>query len=903
MFNSKINSVNRVCFTMLLLVYFCTSCLWGQFTIDCHQIGNLSSKIDKKAKVSSAQVYSISSSLLRAALNQKQVDISVSGDLNWKLHLEEIQLLSPSHQAYIYTAAQQSILAGFDSKNINVYTGFIEGNPSSKVSLTLTHNGIEGIIFDGSTSYYLEKAKPEPQSTVIEHILYTADDVTDKSIHCLFNEAKAIEQPSSEQTKKRTGSCLEISLAIAVDYYYYQLYNQDISAIIARSITVMNAVALDYQSQFLDSITFKIVEHFISTCDSCDPWGDNRDAVVLIENFSHWAEDGGFSNSFDLGQLWTGGDLLRDQSSSVVGYAFKAGLCSNKRYHVLEDYSESLWKLRQLTSHEIGHNLNCSHDPVGSSTIMSPTVTNTSVWSPSSISSINSFIGTMSCVANCAASSCYAIDDLTILEYSATMIKLSWTSSNSVFIKMTDTSTGEILYETITNENTLDIPGTFSNCQTLSLAIQTNCGTSVSEIINVALASPHHLALEVLDVKTIQCVPGQSPSYNIQLMLHHNGIIGEQFFVDIDGQTTSFIFGSSPQTIEIDRAQILTPESIQYLQIFSIIDSKLYCLAESVLHNIPNQYCDLYILEDFNDCALPFGWSMTSSNTTYFPFEYAWQFNDGSRKILNYAKANNATTEKTISGNCMAYFDDDINTSPEFTGSLVLNTAIYDISEYQNVSINFTYLFHDFSDIKGSNNSFFSLQIWSNNSWIEVLRENTSPCLWSDVWRSECMDFFSINIDTYAQDQLRCRFIYSDSNEGDWTGMVALDNFTLTGQRQLTFGCTNATSINYDPLADYDDGSCYSCHNAIQDGQETGVDCGGPDCQACPIPCPTQIESITSITTDSIFSDIDEIHISATIDKLQIELKPGKTAIFTPGFEIRSGSTLTVEISPCLEEQ
>jgi len=901
MFNCKICLVNRAYSIIVLLVCIHSGCLLGQIKIDFQQRSNFISTVDKKSKVSSAKVYSISSSALRTALHETELSIGIAGDHNWNLHLVESQLLSATHQAYIYTPAQSKILAAYDSESVKVYAGFIEGNPSSKVNLTVTSNGIEGIIFDGNTSYYLEKEQTQTLLTSIEHILYTSEDVIDKTIHCLHNETNTIKQKNYQETKKNTSSCIEISLAIAVDYYYYQLYNQDISEVIARSITVMNAVALNYQTQFQDLIIFNIVEHFISTCDSCDPWGDNPDALVLLENFSHWAEDGGFNNSFDLGQLWTGGDLHRDQSSSVVGYAFKGGLCSDKRYHVLEDYSESLWKLRQLASHEIGHNLNSPHDPIGSSTIMSPTVTNTSTWSPNSINWINSFIGGVTCLSTCVATNCDPIDGFTILDFSTTHISLSWASPYSVFIKLIDANTGEVLYETITAENDLIIPGIFSTCQNLKLEIQTDCGAALSEIINIPIGNPQDITLEILSAKAIHCEPGSTPSYNIQLVVNHNGILGERFFIDIDGQTTSFTFSSSPQTIKIDRAKITNPDVNQHLQLFSIIDNKIYCLAEKTLQNIPNQYCDLFILEDFNDCSLPFNWTMTSSNTTYFPFEYAWQFNDNSRKIENYGKADNANEEKTISGNCMAYFDDDINSNNEYTGNIILYTDTYDIAEHQNVKLSFDYIFHDFSDIKGSNDSFFSFQIWFNNSWNEVLRETTSPCPWSDVWSSECIDFFSIDIDPYVQDQLQCRFVFSDSNEGDWTGMVALDNFTLNGQRQLTSGCTNASSINYNPLAQYDDGSCYSCHNTIQDGLETGVDSGGPDCQACSVPCPSRIASITAITTDSIYSDIDEIHISATINELNVVLEPGKSAIFLPGFEVSGESTLTVTITPCVD--
>lgn len=47
-------------------------------------------------------------------------------------------------------------------------------------------------------------------------------------------------------------------------------------------------------------------------------------------------------------------------------------------------------------------------------------------------------------------------------------------------------------------------------------------------------------------------------------------------------------------------------------------------------------------------------------------------------------------------------------------------------------------------------------------------------------------------------------------------------------------GCTDPSAHNYDPSATVDDGSCETCDDGVQNGDETGVDCGGALCDACP---------------------------------------------------------------------
>ena len=76
-------------------------------------------------------------------------------------------------------------------------------------------------------------------------------------------------------------------------------------------------------------------------------------------------------------------------------------------------------------------------------------------------------------------------------------------------------------------------------------------------------------------------------------------------------------------------------------------------------------------------------------------------------------------------------------------------------------------------------------------------------------------------------------------------------NITGDSQGCSIPGCTDPTAHNYNPAANQNDGSCETCSDGIQNGDETGVDCGGLLCGPCPVDPP----SITAFTEGAILDN------------------------------------------------
>lgn len=109
-----------------------------------------------------------------------------------------------------------------------------------------------------------------------------------------------------------------------------------------------------------------------------------------------------------------------------------------------------------------------------------------------------------------------------------------------------------------------------------------------------------------------------------------------------------------------------------------------------------------------------------------------------------------------------------------------------------------------------------------------------------------CYDF---NIfDSYG-DGICCSYGNGSYSVTDGSGNVLASGGAFTSSESTNFcfggggpilGCTDSSAHNYDPAATQDDGSCLTCSDGVQNGNETGTDCGGI-CAPCNTGGPTTI--------------------------------------------------------------
>jgi Metallo-peptidase family M12B Reprolysin-like/Secretion system C-terminal sorting domain len=353
------------------------------------------------------------------------------------------------------------------------------------------------------TEFFIEPLSNfDPSASPYDYIQYQNSDIIPVKTDC--------HTPANNPTSNSNGpvgvglsgtNCKVIDYAILCDFTMYTRYNNIINDVINRTVTITNLVQTDYTSAkgLSDDMCFKIVEHYIPTCASCNPWPSNVDIDANLDSFT-FSNKITLLNDFDLGSYYFHGS---DPNSSTVGLAWLGVVCGNF-YHknALRNFSSNLNSMRTMVSHEVGHNFDASHDPSGSATIMAPTVNGSSTWSALSNTDMNAYISNFtSCLSPCpsVANACdtqgvYGLNfSVNSIASSATLNwlnavgvshKVSWYSmANNTWSPVTTVPAGTIL-------NTFTYP--FQNClDTLIVEITPVCangteGGSKQIVINFA---------------------------------------------------------------------------------------------------------------------------------------------------------------------------------------------------------------------------------------------------------------------------------------------------------------------------------------------------------------------------------------------------------------------------------
>ncbi|MBL7776046.1 MAG: hypothetical protein JNK89_08590, partial [Saprospiraceae bacterium] len=371
---------------------------------------------DLHGTLSAYKIYRLNADALQAFLQEENGDpekrfaLDLPGAGLWSLRLQPRQLLAADYRLQVDDGQAVQYLPG---PGQITWAGYQGAGAQFRATLTVNAGFIFGSVQTPAGEFFIEPLYDlAPGAAPDLFIVYnTADVLPNPDLKCGVEEVRKKKAETQQPAPERlVGQCKHAEIAIASDYGMFTRYTNS-TGVQNHNIGVMNSVATDYDDAFDDDIYFLITTQYVSSTSTSSldvALTSTTDASILLDNFRVWGNAGNFGFDFDLATLWVTRNICSGSNCSTIGLAYVGALCDNFRYHLLEDYTGSNpngtgWQLRVLTSHEIGHNFDCSHDPSGSNTIMAPSVNNTSTWSAQSEGEVAAYLPTITCLSLCGA--------------------------------------------------------------------------------------------------------------------------------------------------------------------------------------------------------------------------------------------------------------------------------------------------------------------------------------------------------------------------------------------------------------------------------------------------------------------------------------------------------------------
>ncbi len=516
----------RLLFFSLLLL----SVLWSGWLGAQHFSGQALPKFEN-AKLSrqftSYEVYRLDPEGLRDFLSGQAGEVQLQltlGAHQWVLRMAPSELVGAGYRVRMARADGSVEEAGWRHGTI-AWSGEVLVPEGHEAALTVTREMIYGYVALSGEDWFVEPVwffDPEAPRDLV--VVYAASAVRPSGGTCAAMAIEGYERlqelwPSDKSTGDQpegvVNNCYELELAIASDWLMYQKYGS-VAAVESHNVGVMNNVATNYDNEFNHEIQFVIVEQFVSTCSTCDPWTSSTDAGTLLNSFTSWGPSG-FAANHDLGQLWTD----RDFDGSTVGIAWLGAVCTSWRYHCLQDFSTNANYLRVMTAHEIGHNFDASHNSPPCGCIMDPTINNTNTWSAQSVNTISSFITSLINQGNCLSPCASQVPPVADFSASPTsgcaplMVQYTDLSSNSPTSWQWSFPGGSPSSSTQQNPVvTYSVPGTYSATLTVSNAAGSDTVTK-NDLITVegAPSASFSYVLSGLTVMFFNTTTGNATSY------------------------------------------------------------------------------------------------------------------------------------------------------------------------------------------------------------------------------------------------------------------------------------------------------------------------------------------------------------------------------------------------------
>ncbi len=262
------------------------------------------------------------------------------------LILKPRSVLTESYQLYTDKGIAASTANGY-----LFYRGYVEGQPSSSVGLSILGKEVHLMIFDKDGIYQVSKVDVEEN---IYAGFYTADELQSHPIAC---ETETSARPIEEEPKLDGGrsaplECVEIYLEI--DHKSYTENGSDVTSVENWALAILATVAIFYEDS---GIPIKVSGMKIYT--SSDPYSHLNNTSDVLTEFRNAMNSQGFDGR--LAHLMSGRNIgggrayLNVLCSTYSNVAVSGNLSSGNT-----TYNTYTWNINVI-AHELGHNFGANH--------------------------------------------------------------------------------------------------------------------------------------------------------------------------------------------------------------------------------------------------------------------------------------------------------------------------------------------------------------------------------------------------------------------------------------------------------------------------------------------------------------------------------------------------------------
>ncbi len=342
---------------------------------------------------------------------------------SWRWSLKAHDMRSANYRLRMDT--EQGVIDVPRTEN-KTYRGQVAGEGGGRVRMVIDTEYLLGLWEHNGETYYIEPLwHLIAGAAANQYLVYRESDaIYPEAPFCGWSEEwqnlmghdETVRQVTPDNQEK-VGQCYKVEVALAADFSMFQFTGSVVNCE-NFMLGILNLVQTNYDDEFADDIDFDVIDYFVSSCSTCDPWTSSTNASNLLTSFRNWGNGGGFGSNYDVATLWTN----RDLAGSTIGVAWLGSVCTEDRYNVVQNFSSSVNLLRVVQAHELGHNFNADHDADGAPFIMAPAVNNTNQWSTASISTINGFISLLAGSGGCFSSCTVAAPPVAQIQAPATHI-------------------------------------------------------------------------------------------------------------------------------------------------------------------------------------------------------------------------------------------------------------------------------------------------------------------------------------------------------------------------------------------------------------------------------------------------------------------------------------------------